>query len=69
MRSPESLHIINPEVPETPAEKLALLQRCLAVIANEGIVEGITPRHVAQEGVHMIKTAQLSQEKRVRSAL
>lgn len=69
MSSPESINIINPEVPETPAGKLELLRRCLAVIANQGAVEGVTPRHVAQEGMYMIQTAQLSREKRVRSAL
>ncbi len=69
MSAEKQPQIINPEIPETPQEKLALLQRCLAVIANDGIVVGITPRHVAQEGMYMIKNEMASQGKRTQSAL
>lgn len=69
MRTKEQLTIINPEVPATPEEKLVLLRQCLAVIASDGIVEGVTPHHVAHEGMLMIKNEEASREKRVQSAL
>lgn len=67
--SPEKQsNIINPEVPESPHEKLELLRRCLAVIASDGIVTGVTPKHVAHEGMLMIKNEMASQDKRIQSA-
>ena len=47
-------HTINPEVPETPEGKLALLRLCIDALTNGRHVEGITPRHVTMEGVHML---------------
>ena len=56
--------IINPEVPSTGAEKLALLNRCLAIIALGGSIEGITPNHVSSEGMYMISRALRAQARR-----
>lgn len=56
--------IVHPEVPQNPEAKLELLRRCLAVIASDGIVEGLSPRHVAHEGMLMIKNAEASRDKR-----
>lgn len=41
--------IINPEIPSTPEEKLALYRQCMAAIAIGGVVEGILPLHVTQD--------------------
>ena len=51
-------HVIDPEIPDTPEGKRELLGRCLAVIAAEGLVIGVNPLHVSQEGMQMIKRAQ-----------
>lgn len=56
--------IINPEVPSSGAEKLALLNRCMATIALGGRVEGITPNHVSSEGMYMISRALRAQARR-----
>lgn len=42
--------VINPEIPETPEEKLALLNFCIEALSTGGRVEGVTPRHVGPEG-------------------
>ncbi|HET6747241.1 MAG TPA: hypothetical protein VFH06_03990 [Candidatus Saccharimonadales bacterium] len=49
--------IIDPEIPSLPEERRRLLDRCMAVIAAGGRVEGVDPRHVSAEGMHMIKGA------------
>lgn len=41
--------IINPEIPKTPEEKLALYRQCMATIAVGGVVEGVLPLHVTQD--------------------
>lgn len=41
--------IINPEIPNTPEEKLALYRQCMATIAVGGVVEGVLPLHVTQD--------------------
>lgn len=41
--------IINPEIPKTPEEKLALYRQCMATIAMGGVVEGVLPLHVTQD--------------------
>lgn len=52
----ENLNITNPEIPETPEDKLELLNQCLSVIAMGGTVEGVTPAHVTRDGiVHLIR--------------
>jgi hypothetical protein len=50
-------HVIDPEIPQTPEEKLALLQLCIDALRNGARVEGVTPRHVSQEGMYMINHA------------
>lgn len=54
---PETTDIINPEVPSSSAEKLALLNRCMAAIALGARVEGITPHHVSSDGMYLISRA------------
>lgn len=41
--------IINPEIPKTSEEKLALYRQCMATIAVGGVVEGVLPLHVTQD--------------------
>jgi|GEM_PF-2443264 len=50
-------HVINPEIPQTPEEKLALLQLCIDALRRGDRVEGVTPHHVSQEGMYMINHA------------
>lgn len=52
--------IIDPEIPETPEQKRQLLERCLAAIALDLPVVGISPRHVSIEGVQTLKRARPS---------
>ena len=54
---PPTIDIINPEVPTSGAEKLALLNRCMAAIALGGRIEGVTPNHVSSDGMYMISRA------------
>ncbi len=42
--------IINPDIPNTPEEKLELYRRCMATVAVGGTVEGVLPLHVTQDG-------------------
>jgi hypothetical protein len=51
--------IINPEVPETPEAKLALLRLCLDAVSKGGEVHGVSPRHISHEGVQMLNRAHL----------
>lgn len=46
--------IINPEIPETADEKLALYKQCMAVLAMGGRVEGVLPLHVTQDCAVML---------------
>lgn len=59
----ENHDIINPEIPETPDEKLDLLRACLAAIALDARVEGVTPKHVGSEGMLMINRLKAGQDK------
>jgi hypothetical protein len=54
--------VINPEVPETPKEKLALLQLCLEALRKGGEVRGVTPRHISQEGMLMLSRGALNKQ-------
>lgn len=41
--------IVNPEIPQTAEEKLALYRRCMGVVAMGVAVEGVLPLHVTQD--------------------
>ncbi len=49
--------IINPEVPDTIEGKRLLLGQCMAIIAAGGIVEGVLPLHVTQDGAVLLGRA------------
>jgi hypothetical protein len=55
-------NVIDPEVPETPKDKLALLQLCLQALKNGGEVRGVTPRHISQEGMLMLSRGTLNNQ-------
>lgn len=55
-------NIIDPEIPETPQEKLALLQLCLEALRKGGEVRGVTPRHISQEGMLMLSRGALNRQ-------
>lgn len=55
-------HVINPEIPETPEDKLALLQLCLDALKNGGQVRGVTPKHISQEGMLMLRRKALTNQ-------
>lgn len=52
------INVINPEIPETPEGRLALLRLCIDALAKGGTVEGVTPHHVSLEGLQMLKQLQ-----------
>lgn len=54
--------ISNPEIPDSPEGKLALLHDCMAALAiKDSVVEGVTPHHVTQDGAVLLGRALRSQ--------